>query len=90
MSDIVDDIFNRIKNILGDDFKGEIALKLENEEKTIRQFWGGTTSYILRKKIDKERRKKAMEELKKGVPVKQVSEITGMSKVHIYRLLRVI
>ena len=88
MSDIVDDIFLRIKNVLGNDFDGEILLKIEKEEINIRQDWSGTTAYVTKHKLKEEKRKKVDEEIKNGVPVKIIARNTGMSRGHIYRLLK--
>jgi len=88
MTDIVDDIFTRVKNILGDDFKGEIAVKLENEETRIRQQWGGTESYIAMKKSKERKRQQVIKELREGNSVASISDNTGISRVHIYRLLK--
>ena len=88
MTDIVDDIFTRVKTILGDDFKGEIAVKLDNEETRIRQQWGGTESYIAMKKSKERKRQQVIKELRDGNSVASISENTGISRVHIYRLLK--
>jgi len=85
--DIVEDIFLRVKNILGNDCNLEIRSKLEDEEYKVREDWGGTEPYILKK--NKERAKqRAIEALKNGATVKQVVSDTGISRTQVYMLLK--
>lgn len=88
MSDIVDDIFTRIKTILGNDFNGDIVLKIEAEEDSVRKEWGGDGHYISKKKNKDKRREQVISEIRQGNSVAVISRNTGMSKVHIYRLLK--
>ena len=88
MSDIVDDIFTRIKTILGNDFNGDIVLKIEAEEDRVRKDWGGDGKYIKKKKNKDKRREQVISEIRQGNSVAVISRNTGMSKVHIYRLLK--
>ena len=44
--DVVDDIFDRVKQILGDKFSGEVSVLLEKEEKSVRKSYGGESHYI--------------------------------------------
>lgn len=85
--DIVEDIFYRVKNILGHEFKGEIVIKLEQEEQKIRQDWGGTEPYIPKRAKEKAKQK-AIAALKKGDPIKKVVNDTGISRTQVYMLLR--
>ena len=85
--DIVDDIFCRVKNILGEEFKGEIILKLEQEEQRIRQDCGGTEPYIAKRSKEKAK-EKAIDALKRGDPIKKVVNDTGISRTQVYMLLR--
>lgn len=85
--DIVEDIFFRVKNILGHEFKGEIVLKLEQEEQRIRQDWGGTEPYIPKRAKEKAKQK-AMEALRNGEPIKKVVNDTGISRTQVYLLLK--
>ncbi len=87
-ADIVEDIFSRVKQILGDEFKGEIAIKLKNEEEKVRQSWGGTESYVAKRKNSKESKKQALTDLNRGVPVKEVIKRSGISRTRVYELLK--
>ena len=86
--DIVRDIFYRVKEVLGPEFKGEIAIRLEQEEKKVRMDWGGTEPYI-RKIPDRDSVKSVvLEKIRSGSPVSKVSKDTGICKSKIYQLLR--
>lgn len=85
--DIVEDIFFRVKNILGHEFKGEIVLKLEEEEQKIRQDWGGTEPYIPKKKKGKANQD-AITALKNGDSIKKVVNDVGISRRQVYLLLK--
>ena len=83
--DIVEDIFFRVKTILGQEFSNEIADK--QEEQRIRNEWGGSEPYI--PKRNKERaNQKALEQLKQGIPVKKIASNTGISVAQAYILLK--
>lgn len=88
MSDIVDDIFTRIKTILGNNFDGDIVLKIDAEEDNVRKEWGGDGHYVSKKKNKEKRRAQVVSEIRQGNSVATISRNTGMSKVHIYRLLK--
>ncbi len=87
-SDVVEDIFIRIRDILGEEFKGEIAIRIDAEETKIRQDWGGIESYIAKKKDRMRRREIAITELRRGTTVKEVVNLTGMCRSHLYKLLK--
>jgi len=87
-SDIVDDIFTRIKDVLGDEFKGQIVVRLEQEEVRIRQDWGGTEHYVLKKRDREKKKAQAMEELKRGARICDVVNSTGISRTQIYKMLK--
>lgn len=82
--DIVEHIFFRVKEILGSEFKGQIALRLEKEEEKVRMDWACTRPYILKNK----NKKKIKTELAKGTLIKDLPEKTGISRRQIYRLLK--
>lgn len=88
-ADIVDDIFSRMRQILEDKLCGEIADQLDEEEKRVRRSWGGTEHYVAtRSNRDVlETKKKAMDEINRGVSVKDVVKHTGISRTEMYRLL---
>lgn len=86
--DIVEDMFSRVKAILGNEFKGEIILKLEQEEQRIRMDWGGTEPYIPKKKDRTELKKTAIKLLNSGVPIKKVVNDTGICRTDVYMLLK--
>ena len=44
--DVVDDIFDRVKQILGEKFGGDVSVLLEKEEKIVRRLYGGDMTYI--------------------------------------------
>lgn len=87
-NDIVDDIFTRIKDILGDEFQGQIVVKLDDVETKIRQDWGGTEPYIARKKDIQKRKSVALEKLKCGLSVSEAAKQSGVSETLIYTMLR--
>jgi len=88
-ADIVEDIFARVKQILGDDFKGDIAIKLKNEEEKVRQSWGGGHQYVSNQRWkNRKKKEQAMKDLNKGVPVNQVIKSNGISRTEVYRLLK--
>lgn len=87
-NDIVEDMFYRVKEILGDGFEGEIVLKLEKAEQSIRQDWGGTEPYIAKRRISNTKKQKIIDDLRKGVPVKKVVNDSGVSVTYAYNLLR--
>lgn len=86
--DIVEDIFARVKEILGDQFAGDISVKLAAEEIKVRQTWGGTEPYIAKKRLPRDVKKKAMDKLNHGVPIREVVSETGISRTEVYRLLK--
>ncbi len=88
-SDIVEDIFSRVKEILGDKFNGEIIVKLENEEEKIRQSWGGERPYISSTKSKRQKKnKKVLRDLNEGRPIEEVVSNNGISRAAVYRLLK--
>ncbi len=88
-SDIVEDIFARVKQILGDEFKGDIAIKLKNEEEKVRQSWGGSHQYVSNQRWrNRKKKEQALEDLNKGVPVNEVVKSKGISRTEVYRLLK--
>lgn len=85
-NDIVDDIFTRVKAILGDEFKGQIVVMLEDEEIRIRKDWGGTEPYIS-KKMDIEKRKAiALEKLKEGKSLKEAARQAEICETYVHML----
>jgi len=86
--DIVDDIFKRVRSVLGSNFNGEIRIKLEKEEVRVRQAWGGTEPYIRKKPNIEKRRHEARQHLNRGYTVKQVEKTVSLSRSEIYKLLR--
>lgn len=86
--DIVEDIFFRIKAVLGHEFNGAIEIKLDEEEKRIRMDWGGTEPYIPKKKDRTKAKQIALEQLNRGVPIKNVVNDTGISRTQVYMLLK--
>lgn len=86
--DIVEDIFCRVKTILGPQFSGEINLKLQQEEKKIRNDWGGTEPYIQKKCDRTELKRLAIEQVNQGIPVHKVVKNTGISRTQVYFLLK--
>jgi Mor family transcriptional regulator len=87
-TDIVDDIFARVKAVLGDDFKGQIVVKLAQEELRIRQDWGGTEHYIVKNRQFKKKKEQAKEELRRGAKICDVVRETGISRSLIYQMLK--
>lgn len=87
-NDIVDDIFTRVKAILGDDFKGQIVVKLDDVETRIRQDWGGTEPYISKKRDIEKRKAAALEKLNKGASVRDAAKQAGISETYVYMILR--
>ena len=77
--DIVKDIMTRIQSILGDRFTGDVAIKLKKEEKKIRSDWGGGKVYVRRREDKTKIKLFAIEQVKSGIPVKDVAKDVGMS-----------
>lgn len=86
--DIVEDIFARVREILGDRFAGEISVKLAEEEDRVRQAWGGTEPYVAKRRDRGCIKKMAMDKLNHGAPIQAVVNETGISRAGIYRLLK--
>lgn len=86
--DIVEDIFTRIRKILGQEYQGDIAGKIDTEEQRIRQEWGGSETYVPKKRVNKQKKEQALQDLKKGVPANEVSRKTGISRSLVYELLK--
>lgn len=82
--DIVEDIFFRVKKILGAEFNGEIVLLLEKEKEKVRIDWAGTEPYIPKNTY----KKKVKQELARGTPIHDLPMKTGISRRQIYRLLK--
>lgn len=88
-ADIVEDIFTRIKEILGDKFDGEILVRLENEEKKVRQSWGGVHRYVSNERWkNKKKKEQALKDLNNGASVNNVVKERGISRAETYRLLK--
>ena len=88
--DVVDDIFDRVKQILGDKFSGEVSVMLEKEEKSVRKSYGGESHYIghqKRRETDKAKQA-ALVLIKQGVSVKEASKKAGICHDVVYRILR--
>lgn len=88
--DVVDDIFDRVKKILGDKFNGEVSVLLEKEEKSVRKSYGGESHYIghqNRRETDKAKQA-ALVLIKQGVSVKEASKKAGVCHDVVYRILR--
>ncbi|AKH39150.1 MULTISPECIES: helix-turn-helix domain-containing protein [Nitrosomonas] len=83
--DIVEDIFSQIREIMGNQFHGEIFLKLTQIEARVRQKWGGTEPYV--PKSREKKRAKAANDLKNGMSPKDVMKTTGISRSEVYKLL---
>lgn len=88
--DIVDDIFTRLKTILGDKFEGDVKLTLQTEEKEIRGIYGGCKWYIggNSRRDKKEALKTAVMSIRNGVSVVKASKDAGISHDTVYRFLR--
>lgn len=86
--DIVEDIFTRIRKILGQEYQGDIAGKIDTEEQRIRQEWGGSETYVSKKRGNEQKREQALQDLKRGIPANEVSRKTGISRAQVYRLLK--
>lgn len=87
-NDIVEDIFTRVKEILGDEFGGQIRVKLDSIESGIRRDWGGGDAYIARKRDIEQRKADALDKLKQGLSVREASAQSGASVSCIYMMLR--
>lgn len=87
-TDVIEDILAEIREIYESGFNGEIYIKLDQIEARMRQKWGGTEPYISKHKHKKKERQRAYAELQKGVPPKEVSKRTGVSRSLLYAMLR--
>ena len=86
--DVVTDIFNRVRKILGVQFSGEINMRLNQEELKIRRDWGGGVQYIRKDPDPSEAREKAINLVRQGTPIKVVVKSTGISRSQLYLLLK--
>ena len=88
--DVVDDIFDRVKQILGEKFSGEVTVLLEKEEKEIRKIYGKDAHYVgsYERKLKAEAKKNALILIRQGVSVSQASKKSGISHNEMYKLLR--
>ena len=86
-TDLIDDIFDRVKNILGADSNATVKVALETEKNKLRLEHGGSNQYICKSsKIDK--KCIILSELRKGLTVKEISSSTGISRTLIYNYLK--
>lgn len=86
--DLIDDIFARVKEIMGESSDLSIKIGLIDKEKAaIRKNFGGAAHYVY-KKDQNDLKCIILSELRSGLTVKQVSVKTGISKTHLYRLLK--
>lgn len=86
--DIIDDIFERINKIIEN--TGDLPIKTElidKEKASIRLNYGGEAHYI-HKKDQNNLKCIILNELRSGLTVKQISSKIGVSKTHLYRLLK--
>lgn len=86
-SDIVDDIFTRVRSMLGDDFEGKIEIKLDEVENDVRKYWGGRDAYVT-KKNGRKIRENALREINNGTPISVVIQKYAISRTGVYSLLR--
>lgn len=83
-NDIVEDIFQRVRKILGENANAEITVRLEKEEANVRHEWGGADAYIA-----KTRSKNRLKvELSRGTAIKDMPDRLGISRSTVYRLLK--
>lgn len=83
--DVVDDIIERVKKIIGSE-NAQIIIKLEQEERNIRKHWGGAEHYVA--KNYKQIKAIALADLRRGVPIKEVISTSGLCRASIYKLLK--
>ena len=83
--DVVDDILDRVKKIIGSD-NAHIIIKLEQEERNIRRHWGGSEHYVTKR--CKQIKAAALADLRRGVPIKEVISSSGLCRASIYKLLK--
>lgn len=85
--DIVKDILDRVRQIMGPSFDGDVAVKLEGE---IRHDWGGDRYYIpYGKSSIFERNGLIIEIWEKGeIGAKSLAERFGMSERQIRRIVK--
>jgi hypothetical protein len=82
--DIIEDIFFRVRKILGEDIKTKVIVLLDKEEENVRMEWAGTEQYIAKKRS----KNKVRAELGKGTHIKDMPAKVGISRRQIYRLLK--
>lgn len=86
-TDLIDDIFDRVKNIIGADSNATVKIALESEKDKVRLERGGSSQYIFKSsKVDK--KCIILSELRKGLTVKEISSSTGISRTLIYNYLK--
>ncbi len=87
--DVVDDIFDRVKQILGEKLGGEVSVLLEKEEKIVRRLYGGDMTYIGHsgRRETAKAKQKALVMIRQGVSVKDASKKVGIGHMTMYRYL---
>ena len=88
--DVIDEMFDRVKQILGEKFGGEVSILLENEEKAMRKKYGGESHFVgsYKRRETEEAKKKVLLRISQGVSVQQASKEAGVCQDTIYRFLR--
>lgn len=89
-SDIVDDIFSRVREILGENFNGEVAVRLKKEEEMVRKMWGGSDIYVPKIKRESRQIKKnnVLKDINRGNRINDVAQKHGISRTQIYEYIK--
>ena len=87
--DVIDEMFERVKQILGEKFDGEVSILLENEEEAMRKKYGGESHFVgsYRRRGTQKAKKKALELIRQGVSVENASKKVGIGHMTMYRFL---
>lgn len=88
--DVVDDIFDRVKQILGEKFTGEVSVLLEKEEKAVRVYYGGGRYYIghISRRESAQAKKVVLELMRQGMSAREAGKKAGICQDTVYRFLR--
>lgn len=86
--DVIEDIFSEVANELESYIDNETRAKLEDLESRVRQRWGGTKPYIRKSAIKRKAQEAALNDINRGVPLKEAMQQNGVPRATLYNLLK--
>lgn len=86
--DVLRDFLNRLVHAIQQTPDGFSETVIRQIERQVRNDWAGERPFIAKEPDREKRREVVMGELKRGTPVADISEKTGLSRRRIYELYR--